>query len=286
MSLSLFFAQEYLKTFTGYITSFRILPCYMGMSTTIPNADGSNFTEPNVNTGYKRFVLTDVDNSVFGGATVVGSSASVSNEDAVMQTIATAPWGTLRYIGLFDQATGGTPYVFAPLTESIAISADQLPILRVGDMTISIGCNNGYVLGSVLPNYLGYFTGVNASTLLGSACYLGLSTTEPTSSGTGFTEPDRGYGYSRVLIGAGSENSYHAMSIAESIGNGTYYVYNNKQITFPEPILDWGTVTHFGLFSAPTSGTPIVWGKLKTAVELLRGYIPIFKYGAFRITLS
>lgn len=287
MGLTLTFAQEYLKAFSGYLSTFRMKPCYLGLSTTIPNQNGTNFTEPNVNSGYKRLPLTDeLGNTVFGNVTVSNGEASVTNLQSVVRSIASASWGTIRYVGLFNQETDGELLVFAPLTVSIVINTDQLPVLGVGELSITIGCQNGRVHDSALPSYMSYFTGVGSTASLASACYLGLSLTTPTDSGANFTEPDRGYGYTRVLIGGGSENSYHAIGLAESIGNGTYYIYNNKQIAFPAPTLNWGTLTHFGLFTAPTGGAPVLWGALKTEVEILRGYIPIFKYGAFSITLS
>lgn len=287
MGLSLDFAEEYLKAFTGYNAAFSIKPCYLGLSTTIPNNDGTNFTEPNAALGYRRLLLTDShNNTVFGNVTISGGIASTTNVQEVINCVATGSWGVIRYIGLFNAQSGGSPLVFAPVSASFSVGTDELPVLGIGDLTLSIGYQNCGMRDNVLSGYLGFFSGVNAYSYLRAACYLGLSKTAPNADGTNFTEPDMAYGYSRMPLGYNSPSNFHIMSLANAIGDGSYYVFNTEQITFPMASYEWGELTHFGLFSSPTLGLPVLWGELKTAVEIHRDYVPIFKYGALSIRLT
>ena len=287
MSVNLYFATEYLKAFTGYHTTFRILPCYLALSTTIPNADGSNFTEPPASRGYGRVMITSNNDTVFGDVVVLDGTAMVANNTPILRYIATGSWGRIRAIGLFATLQDTVPYVFAPLEESIDITTDELPVISIGELTITIGCENGRVNNDLLPGAMGFFTGVNANNPLGDKCYLGLSLTEPNADGSNFTEPEYAYGYSRMILGEGEGWRYHAISFAQSVGNGSYYVFNDKEIEFPQATALWGTLTHFGLFSSlNATARPLVWGRLSTAVTIERNHVPLFKYGAFSLWLK
>lgn len=288
MSVNLYFATEYLKSFTGYNTTFRILPCYLALSTTIPNADGSNFTEPPASLGYGRFTLTTNDTTVFGNVTVENGTATVTNITPILRWIATGSWGRIRAIGLFATLQDTVPYVFARLDETIDITTDEIPVISNGELVIEIGCENGRIHNDLLSGAMGFFTGVNANNPLGGRCLLGLSLTEPNADGSNFTEPEYAYGYSRAILGEGAEWRYHAISSsAQSVGNGYYYVFNDKEIEFPQATAEWGTLTHFGLFASNDStAKPLVWGKLSTNVKIERNHVPLFKYGAFSLWLK
>ena len=61
----------------------------------------------------------------------------------------------------------------------------------------------------------------------------------------------------------------------------------NKQIIyFPEATADWGTVTHFGLFTSATGGTPFLWGALSDPVNIPSGYVPLFRAGKLSIGIE
>ena len=75
--------------------------------------------------------------------------------------------------------------------------------------------------------------------------YVALYTSAPSDSGGG-TEVS-GNNYARVLHSSWTTASGGATS-------------NSGAITFPTPSGVWGTVTHFGLFDASTSGNLLGWG--------------------------
>lgn len=81
--------------------------------------------------------------------------------------------------------------------------------------------------------------------------YIGLSTTEPTMSGTNVSEPPKSAGYGRVLL----ENLSAPV-------NGV--VTNTANINFEESTASWGTVTHFVIYDAEINGNLLMYGALST----------------------
>ena len=81
--------------------------------------------------------------------------------------------------------------------------------------------------------------------------YIGLSTTEPTATGTNVSEPATSAGYSRVLL-----NNLSAPT------NGV--VTNTSNINFEESTSAWGTITHFVIYDAEVGGNLLMYGALST----------------------
>ena len=81
--------------------------------------------------------------------------------------------------------------------------------------------------------------------------YIGLSTSEPTMTGTNVSEPARSTGYSRVLLDKLSKPT-----------NGV--VTNTANINFQESTASWGTVTHFVIYDAEVDGNLLMYGELST----------------------
>lgn len=105
-----------------------------------------------------------------------------------------------------------------------------------------------------------------------SALYVALVTSTPTDSAAG-TEVSGG-SYARV----DSKGKWGTPA------SGT--VSNNATITFPTATADWGTVTHFELWTAVTAGTRLAWGSLGTAKAVLNGDTPSFASAALTATLD
>lgn len=100
----------------------------------------------------------------------------------------------------------------------------------------------------------------------GSACYLALSATEPTVTGTNVTEPNKN-GYARVLVGRYDQAYTQHMSNA---ANGA--ITNNQEIHFKEVTAKndnngWGTLSYACLYSAATGGNLLAWGELGTYIS-------------------
>lgn len=107
--------------------------------------------------------------------------------------------------------------------------------------------------------------GINTGVL-----YAALFLSSPTDTNTG-TEIGSGVGYTRIqVLGFGSAS------------NGT--ASNNYTVVFPTATGNWGTVTHFALFDAPTGGNLLFHGQLTTPKIINAGDSFVFPVG--NITLS
>lgn len=119
---------------------------------------------------------------------------------------------------------------------------------------------------------LNLFLRADAWTLAG--LYVGLSTTTPTEAAGSFTEPV-GNGYARV------SKPRAGTDWAASSGTAPAVASNATAVTFPAASGgSWGTVTHFGLFSASTAGTLYFWGALGTSKTVNDGDTASFAIGA------
>ncbi len=115
-----------------------------------------------------------------------------------------------------------------------------------------------------------------ALTLNPATLYVGLSTTTPADDGSNFTEPGSG-SYARVAI---TNNATEFP--AASAGSKTHA----NDITFPTATAGWGTVTHFGFFTASSGGTPVATGALGASKTPTSGDTLKFLAGALTITLD
>jgi hypothetical protein len=104
--------------------------------------------------------------------------------------------------------------------------------------------------------------------------YVGLSTADPTDDASGLAEPS-GNGYARVTTAGADWNA--AASGATS---------NANSLEFPEASGSWGTVTHFALFDAATSGNMLAHGTLDASRSITSGITPRFAAGELDITLD
>jgi len=101
--------------------------------------------------------------------------------------------------------------------------------------------------------------------------HVGLLTAAPSDTGGG-TEVS-GNAYARQDLAPSLTNwagtQAAASTTASSGTSGT--TSNNVAITFPTPTASWGTVTHFGVWDASTSGNLLVYGALNIAKTINQG---------------
>jgi len=115
--------------------------------------------------------------------------------------------------------------------------------------------------------FLDHFTGT-ASTSAPSAVYLGLSTASLNDDNSG-TELS-GSGYTRKAITFASASSG---SIA-----------NNSAVEFPTATGSWGTVSHFGIYDASSSGNLLFHGAFSASKAIASG--DILKVASGSLTIS
>jgi hypothetical protein len=102
--------------------------------------------------------------------------------------------------------------------------------------------------------------------------YVALSKADPGEDGAGIDEPSAG-AYARVAT-AYTDWDTAAAGIVDNL----------SPIIFPEASLAWGTITHFALFDAETSGNMLAYGALPTPKVVVAEDIPEFAIGSITIT--
>ena len=103
--------------------------------------------------------------------------------------------------------------------------------------------------------------------------YIGLSTTEPTMSGTNVNEPSANAGYGRVLL----EN-------LSTPTNGV--VTNTANINFEESTASWGTITHFVIYDAEINGNLLMYGALSTPRVVEAATVMTIREDYLRLTVQ
>jgi len=119
-----------------------------------------------------------------------------------------------------------------------------------------------------------------------TALWIALFTSAPSDAGGG-VEVSSG-AYVRVNLPPGDANwtATQGGTTGVSIGTGGM-TSNASAITFPAPSADWGTVGWFGLFTASSGGTLLVWDALLAPRTILSGDpAPSFQPGSLQITIQ
>ena len=98
--------------------------------------------------------------------------------------------------------------------------------------------------------------------------YVGLFTTDPTDAGTGTEVSGGSYIRKAATFGAPS-NGVSTISAA---------------IEFTQATASWGTVTHFGIFDAETTGNLLYHGALTASKAIDTG--DVFKFAASALTVT
>ena len=107
---------------------------------------------------------------------------------------------------------------------------------------------------------LNYTLSKTATLTAPAAVYIGLCTNDPEADGGTFSELSGG-GYARVLISQKGE------TYPDVIGSASgRQITNAKQINWAK-FTEKKTAQGFGLFSAPSGGTPFFYGKLDLTEE-------------------
>ena len=110
--------------------------------------------------------------------------------------------------------------------------------------------------------------------------YVGLLTAAPSDSSAG-TEVSGG-SYARVAVTAATPSWNNTQGNTTGASTGTDGTTENAAtVTFPAPTANWGSVTHFGIYDASTSGNLLIQAALTTAKTINNGdAAPSFAIGA------
>ena len=111
-----------------------------------------------------------------------------------------------------------------------------------------------------------------------SALYVSLHTADPTDDASG-TEVSGG-SYARVQRDPADAN-WTGVSSTNGVTD------NAAAITFPSPTGNWGSITHFAIWDASTSGNMLIHGALTTPKTVNSGdAAPSFAIGALVVTFQ
>jgi hypothetical protein len=117
--------------------------------------------------------------------------------------------------------------------------------------------------------------------------YIALFTAAPADAGGG-TEVSGG-SYARVQVTsalAAWAGTQSAGSTTASSGTGGQ-TSNNAAVAFPAPTANWGSITHFAIMDAASSGNMLFWGALSVAKTVNNGdAAPQFIAGALTLTFA
>jgi hypothetical protein len=130
------------------------------------------------------------------------------------------------------------------------------------------------------------FRGMALSESSPASYYVGLLTASCSDSSAG-TEVSGG-DYARVGVTraeASWKGSHGSATGASSGTNGT--ISNAAAITFPAPTASWGTITHFAIYDASTSGNQILCQSLTASKTVNNGdAAPAFAIDALTIQID
>lgn len=125
-------------------------------------------------------------------------------------------------------------------------------------------------LSNYLENALINATLRNTAYSSPAVVYVGLFTTDPTDAGTGTEVTGGSYGRKAITFGAPS--------------NGVSV--NSAAVEFDQATANWGTVTHFGILDAATSGNLLYHGALTASKVIDDGDVFKFATSAVSVTLA
>jgi hypothetical protein len=100
---------------------------YVSLHTANPDEDASGAEVSTSGTGYAR---------VAGSFSVSGNTATTTA--AVEFATATASYGTVTHVGIWDASTGGNMLAYAALTSSKAIDTGDVFRIPTGDLDITL----------------------------------------------------------------------------------------------------------------------------------------------------
>lgn len=100
--------------------------------------------------------------------------------------------------------------------------------------------------------------------------YVGLFTSDPTDAGSGTEVSGNAYARQSATFAAPS--------------NGA--AITNADIQFPQATGNWGTVTHFAIFDALTTGNMMYHGALTTSKTIETGDVFKIATGSLTVTLA
>jgi hypothetical protein len=106
---------------------------YIGLMTSPPSDTGAGTEVTTSSSAYARVQVGSTGQGSFSG-----SAGSTTNDTEFKWEDATANWGTITHVGLFDAATGGNLLVYGALQSSVAIETGDIFKIPASGFTIQM----------------------------------------------------------------------------------------------------------------------------------------------------
>jgi hypothetical protein len=232
---------------------------YLGLLTAAPLDDGTVTEVSSSGTAYARRSIA-----------FAAASGGVSNNSATLTfPTATAAWGTITYVGIFDAASGGNLWFYAPLTTSQTVGIGNVFTAPAGSFPVQFtgGRATYYLADQILDEALRGDSWTPPASL-----YLGAYVTATDASGGGTEVAYSGYARQAV-----------ALSVASGAGG---QVANTARVTFPAPASGTYAITHVGLLDASTAGNMLWQGALAATVTVLPNGTLYFLPGDYAVGVN
>lgn len=234
--------------------------CYLALYINDPGESGKAGTELSY-VGYKRMEIE------FSVPAASNGGIGIQNLTDITFPTPTAAAGTVTHVGVLDSLSGGNMLARGELIEPLVIGKDQPPVFLAGDVLFYVtgGWSNAWK-----AKILNLF---RAQSIAGIMPYVSLWNGSPEASGSELS----GENYQRVPITLGAPTEQ---------ASGQVIAKNSAAVSFPRPTTAWGTWSWSAIYSAETSGEPVILYALTEPVELKRGYMPTIAEGAVEVGVN
>lgn len=103
---------------------------YIGLSTSAPNINGTNVTEPSASAGYARVELSTLGEPVTG---------VVTNKEDISFNESTAGWGTITHFVIYDSPDvgSGNLLMYGTLSTPRSVEAATIMTIKAGYLNLS-----------------------------------------------------------------------------------------------------------------------------------------------------
>ena len=103
---------------------------FVALSTTTPDQDGANFTEPPSSAGYQRQSIGTLDEKISG---------QIANASIIFLFEATGDCGSITHVGLSDSSVRGSDvFLVAQLSQPLSVSAGYVPLIRAHGFVVGL----------------------------------------------------------------------------------------------------------------------------------------------------
>lgn len=237
---------------TGYAT------LYLALFLSNPGETGTGGSEV-AYAGYARQAVA------FSAPAAMNGGIGIANVADVTFPVAPVSVGTVTHIGLMDSLTGGNMLLYGAFTESVAIEANEAPVVVAGEA-------QWWLTGAMSVEYRKRVLGMLRGTAVNAFTpHLALYNGHPEDGGAELA----GDNYARVALGFTAP--------AEQPG-GQMLVSNSAEVMSERASGGWGTWRYTAVMDGKTGGVPVFYAE-RTPKEMRKGAKVVVAEGALALSI-